>query len=331
MQGLQALRNRQVMTHRPHQQNAAAAIASAIAASIVFSLNDMGIKFLSGGYPLHEIVLLRSVSALAITLAVLVPFGGGFANLLTRRPLLHALRGVLVVISNMLFFLALASVSLAETTAIFFVAPLLIAALSVVVLGEIVGPWRWSAIAAGFAGVLIVLDPGGEAFRPAALLSLGSALAYGATTMITRLMRFTESAATMTFYVQLFFLVSSAAFGLLFGDGRFAGTGDPSLEFLLRPWVALPPTDLAIVLGIGATSAVGGYFYSRAYANAEAGLVAPFEYAALLMAIFWGIVVFGEWPNGQAIAGMSLIVASGMLVIWRTRVKGAAAAVEARE
>lgn len=319
------------MPFRSRTPNVAVAIASAIAASIVFSLNDMGIKFLSGDYPLHQLILLRSLSALAITLAILVPLGGGYARLATRRPLLHATRGMLVVLSNLLFFLALASVSLAETTAIFFVAPLLIAALSVLFLREKVGPWRWTAIAAGFLGVIVVLDPGGEAFRPAALLSLGSALTYGALTMLTRAMRFTETPATMTFYVQVFFLASSAGFGLAFGDGRHAGSGDPSLEFLFRPWIAMPSADLAIMLAIGAASATGGYFYSRAYANAEAALVAPFEYTALIMAIFWGIVIFGEWPNLQAIAGMLLIIASGLLVIWRTPRADAKPAAEARE
>jgi drug/metabolite transporter (DMT)-like permease len=298
------------------------AVSCAVGASLFFSINDMGIKFLSGDYALHQIILIRAVAALVFTLAILVPLEGGWRILKTRRPGMHLVRGFLVVASNMFFFLGLASVSLAEATAIFFVAPLLITAMSVLFLNEVVGWPRWTAIAVGLLGVVIMLRPGTDAFQPAALLPILAALTYAALVLTTRVMRLSETASTMTFYVQLAFVVASGAFGLAFGDGAYAGTGIPSLEFLLRMWQPLPFGDVAIIVGVGAMSAFGGYLFTRAYANAEAGLVAPFEYTALIMAILWGILVFGEWPDRIAFLGMSLILASGLFVIWRETRRG---------
>jgi drug/metabolite transporter (DMT)-like permease len=298
------------------------AVSCAVGASLFFSINDMGIKFLSGDYALHQIILIRAVTALVFTLAILVPLEGGWRILKTRRPGMHLFRGFLVVASNMFFFLGLASVSLAEATAIFFVAPLLITAMSVVFLKEVVGWPRWTAIAVGLLGVVIMLRPGTDAFQPAALLPILAALTYAALVLTTRVMRLSETASTMTFYVQLAFVAASGAFGLAFGDGAYAGTGSPSLEFLLRSWQPLPFGDVAIIVGVGTMSALGGYLFTRAYANAEAGLVAPFEYTALIMAIFWGILIFGEWPDGIAFLGMTLILASGLFVIWRETRRG---------
>jgi len=298
------------------------AVSCAVGASMFFSINDMGIKVLSSDYALHQIVLIRAVAALAVTLAILVPLEGGWRILKTRRPGMHLLRGLLVVASNMFFFLGLASVSLAEATAIFFVAPLMITAMSVMFLREIVGWPRWLAVGVGLAGVVIMLRPGTEAFQVAALLPILAALTYGALVLTARLMRLSETASTMTFYVQLAFAAASAAFGVAFGDGRFSGSDSPSLEFLFRPWQPVPAVDVAVIVGVGAMSAFGGYLFTRAYANAEAGLVAPFEYTALVMAIVWGILVFGEWPDAVAFLGMSLILASGLFVLWRESRRG---------
>jgi drug/metabolite transporter (DMT)-like permease len=137
----------------------------ALASVVAFSTNDMLIKFLSGDYALHQIILLRSLVGMAVVLGVILPFSGGFAALRTKRLGLHLLRGVAVVLSNLFFFMALAAMPLAEAVAIFFVCPLLIAIASVLFLGERVGPRRWGAVVLGMIGVGIVLRPGTEAFQ----------------------------------------------------------------------------------------------------------------------------------------------------------------------
>ena len=124
-------------------------IASAVAAALCFAVNDVVIKFLSGDYALHQVVLVRSVVGLCVVVALFVPLAGGWGALRTRRLPVHLLRGAFVLTSNLLYFAALSVMPLAEAIAVFFVAPLLIAVLSIPLLGETVGPRRWAAAVMG--------------------------------------------------------------------------------------------------------------------------------------------------------------------------------------
>ncbi|MDF0600651.1 DMT family transporter [Psychromarinibacter sp. C21-152] len=282
-----------------------------------FSVNDMAIKFLSGDYALHEVILLRSLCALVLILAVVLPVSGGLSALKTRRPGLHAVRGLCVVVANMAFFLGVAALPLADAVAIFFVSPLLITAFSVIFLGETVGPRRWAAIALGLAGVLIVLRPGTSAFQPAALLPLLGATGYAGLHTFTRRLGTTDSAATMAVYIQLSFILVSGTIGLAIGDGRFTGWDSPSLEFFFRGWTWPAAGDWPVIGLVGLCSGAGGFFISQAYRISEAALVAPMEYIAMPMAVIWGVTIFGEWPDLAAWCGIVLIVGSGLFLIWR--------------
>jgi drug/metabolite transporter (DMT)-like permease len=295
----------------------------AIGASAAFTMNDMAVKALSGDYALHQVILIRSALALIATLAVIMPLTGGLGQIRTSRPGLHLIRGGFVVAANVSFFTALAAMPLAEATAIFFVSPLILAALSVVILGETVGPRRWLAIATGLVGVIIIIRPGGSAFAPVSLLPLVAAACYAATHIMTRRLGLRESAATLAFYIQITFCIFSVAVGLILGDGRL-DTGDrgAALAFLTRAWIWPPLADWPIFLLAGLGSAVGGLLISQAYRLCEAALVGSLEYIALPMAILWGFAVFGEWPDPMAWSGISLILASGLYMIWReTRVR----------
>ena len=159
------------MTRSPHFTG----ILCVLGAVTAFTTQDMAIKWMSGDYPLHQIVLTRAIVALLLTLAVFMPLEGGLGNLRTRRLPLHLLRGLAVVFANMAFFTGLASLPLGEATAIFFVAPLFITLLSVVLLHEQVGPRRWLAVLVGLGGVVVMVRPGGETFQWAALFPLGAA------------------------------------------------------------------------------------------------------------------------------------------------------------
>lgn len=289
----------------------------AVGGATCFSINDMAIKFLSDDYALHQIVFLRAIVGLSLTLAIAVPLAGGLAVLRTRRPGMHVARCLCVITVNTLFFLALAAMPIADATALFFVSPLVIAALSVVVLGERVGPWRWAAVAIGLVGVIVMLRPGGGTVQLAALFPLGAALAYATLNLITRSIGGTERAITMAVYTQVGFLTIGAVMGLATGHGRFGGQEDPSLAFLLRGWVWPAPADLPLIVLIGAASAGGAFLLSQAYRVAEAGLAAPFEYIALPLAVLWGITIFGDFPDAIGVAGMVLIAGGGLLLIWR--------------
>lgn len=292
-------------------------IGSAVAGGIAFSANDALMKFLSGGYPLHQLVLFRALVAGALIALVALPLAGGLAALRTRRPGAHMLRGLFVVGSNLAFFLGLAAMPLAEAVAVFFVAPLLITAFSVVFLGERVGPRRWTAVAVGLVGAVVVLRPGTAAFQPAALLVLLSATLYAGMHMFTRRMGVTEAAVTLAFSVQVMFAVTAAAVGLAFGDGRLAGGGHPSAEFLLRAWVRPPPGDWVLIGVIGVASGLGGFFVAQAYRLLDAALAAPFEYVSLIMAVGWGWLLFGELPDPLGWAGIALILGAGLFMILR--------------
>jgi drug/metabolite transporter (DMT)-like permease len=290
---------------------------SAIIAVFCFSTNDVAIKFISKDYALHLVVLIRSLVGLIVLFLFIVPLSGGVKVLYTNRLGLHLLRGFCVVFANITFFLGLAALPLAEGVAIFFISPLLITIFSVVFLKELVGPRRWAAVTIGLIGVLVILRPGSETFQTVSLLPLSAALGYATLHMLTRYIGKTESAASMSLYIQLTFLAVCLILGLIIGDGKFAGWNDPSLEFLFRAW-SWPSSDhYSILILIGTTSAFGGFFISQAYRISEAAVVAPFEYIALPIAIFWGVIVFGEFPDKTTFIGIVLILGSGLYIIWR--------------
>ena len=289
----------------------------AVGGSLCFSLGDMAIKFLSGAYPLHEIILIRSMIGMAILLAVIMPLAGGYARIRTRQPGKHLLRGAFVVVANMGFFLALSAMPLANATAIFYVSPLMIALFSVLFLGERVGPRRWAAIGAGLLGVVIMVRPGSDTFSAIALLPLLAAASYAGLQIMTRKLGLGESAATMAFYIQVTFISFSVVFGLAVGNGRFDPGGDGTLSFLLREWVWPAPADLPFFALAGLGTSVGGLLISQAYRLCEAALVAPLEYVAMPMAIFWGLTVFGDWPDAVSWIGIGFILGAGLYMVWR--------------
>jgi len=180
--------------------------ASSIIAVICFSINDVAIKFLSGNYALHQVVLFRSIIGLFFLLFFILPFSGGWKALSTKRLGIHLLRGCCVVFANMSFFLGLAALPLAEGVAIFFISPMVITIFSVIFLKETVGSRRWLAIILGLIGVIIMVRPGTEAFQFAAILPLMAAVGYATLHMLTRYIGRTESAATMSFYIQITFM-----------------------------------------------------------------------------------------------------------------------------
>ncbi|NKW91862.1 DMT family transporter [Rhodobacteraceae bacterium R_SAG9] len=297
---------------------------SALIATFFFSINDAAIKFLSGDYALHQIVLTRSLIGLAILLIVIVPFQGGFSALRTKRLGMHGLRGLCVVFANTTFFLGLAVLPLADAMAVFFISPLLITLFGAVLLGEIIGPRRKAAVAAGMIGVLIMIRPGASDFNLALLLPLVSAVAYALLHVLTRKIGTTDSAATMAVFIQIVFIVVSACVGLLLGHGAYENAGGEMISFLLRAWHWPATTDWPILFLLGCSIAFGGFFISQAYRVSEASLIAPLEYAAMPMGVLFGIVIFGEWPAPTTWVGMTLIIGAGLFVFWREAKVGSA-------
>lgn len=287
---------------------------------VAFSIQDATIKWLSGDYPLHEVVFARAMIGCVMMLA-LMHFEGGLRMLATSNLRLLVARGLLIAVANSCFFAALAAMQMAEAVAIFFVAPLVITAMSAMFLGEPVGPRRWGAVIVGLVGVVVVMRPGSEAFTPVAVLPVMAALAYSSMQMLTRRIGTAEKASTMAFFIQLTMVSVSLVMWAVAGHGRYAPDDNPSLEFLLRAWTVPNAFDAVLFVGIGALSAAGAYLISQGYRIAQAPLLAPFEYVALPMAVLLGLVLFDERPDGTAMAGIALILASGLYTLHRETVR----------
>ncbi len=292
-------------------------ILFALCGSATLSVNDVAIKSLSESYALHQVILVRSLIGLVVLAVLMLVSRSDFRQLITRRPRGQLLRVTFVMVSNVAYFLGLAALPLADAVAIAFVSPLLVTVLSTLVLGERVGPRRWAAVAVGLLGVVVMLRPGSGVFQPAAILILVSAFCYASTHMMTRRMKDTESAFALNFYVQIGFVLVSSTMGLMVGDGHLSGSANPSLAFLFRDWIWPPVADWPAFLATGLSVAVGGMLLSQAYRTNEAALIAPFEYAAMPLAIFWGVTVFGTWPDAIGWLGIVLIVGAGMYTLWR--------------
>lgn len=290
------------------------------------SVNDMLIKLLSGGYPLHQMVFTRSIIGICIT-SGFVWAEGGWRILKTDRPGLHLIRAALIVVANMLFFAALSVMPLGVATALFFVAPLFITLLAIPVLGETVGRHRIVALLIGFAGVAVMMMPTSNAeglladIPPGAfLLPITAAACYAGMQVMTRKLGAKSAASAMAIYIQFAFILVSGLFYLVAGDGRYAeGLESESLNFLLRAWIWPAPEDIWKFAVLGLMSASIGYALSAAYRIGNAATVASFEYVALPMAIIFGWIVFAERPGAIMVLGTALIAGAGLYVFARER------------
>ena len=286
-----------------------------VVAIACLTVSDALVKWLSPDLPLHQITLLRSLVALPLVL-LLARLEGGWRALATRRPVMHFVRGSMLVLANMFFFSALAAMPLAGTGTLFYTAPFFICLLSWPLLGERVGIARWLAIAAGLGGVIVMMRPGAELFRPVSLLPVLAALCYAAMTIMTRKLGLRESAVALTFYIQVAFIAISTLSGLLLGDGGFDRYADTSLEFLLRAWSWPSAEHWQALAASGIIVAFGGYLISQAYRIGEAPAVAPFGYAALPFALLVGYYLWGDWPEVRSFIGAGLIIGGGLAVVY---------------
>ncbi|MEW9918646.1 DMT family transporter [Marimonas sp. MJW-29] len=296
-------------------------IACMIVGMFLISLNDMLIKSMSGAYPLHQLVFLRSVIGIFFAVGIL-HVEGGWGLLNTGRWRLHILRGVLIVFANSAIYAAIVAMPLATANALYFVAPLFVTLLSVPMLGEHVGVRRFAAIGVGFGGVLLMMLPqlsgGSGSHGWVAVLPVLAAAGYAMMSVLTRKLGATSRASALAIHIQLAFIIISAIMYVAVGDGRFVDdTTNDSLRFLLRPWVWPAREDYAAIIGLGVLSGVVGYLMSQAYRLSRASVVAPFEYILLIFALFWGWTVFGEWPEPVVFAGAAIVIGSGMYVFFR--------------
>ncbi|GAB1406907.1 DMT family transporter [Thermomonas brevis] len=284
--------------HAPNPRRAAVLMLASVA---LFSLMDAGLKALSAHYPPFQVAALRGASSLPLVAAWALSTAGWRALLAVRWPL-HLLRGVLGIAMMASFVYALRTLPLSTAYSIFFVAPLLITALSVPILRERVGPRRWTAIAVGLLGVLVVLRPSGEGMLTlAGFAVLLAAFGYAVSAITVRVLARTDSTQAITFWLLAL---------MALGSGALAWSG----------WVPLRGEHLWIVAGIGLAGAFGQWAITEAFRLGEASLVAPLEYSALVWGLLLDLSLWGVLPDRVTWLGAAIIIASGLYLLRRERV-----------
>ena len=289
-----------------------------VLAALIFSLQNVAVKWIGGDYSVLEIVMFRSLIALPCTL-LLYRYEGKRGLPTTQRHTLEYVRGVFLFLSYTTHFMGLAALPLADVEALRFSAPLMITLLSVMMLGEKVGPRRWLALLVGFMGVLSIVKPGAATFNMGSIFMLISVLFYALNVMLTRKLQTTDSSATMAYYSSLVYLVAAFILApLAVVVGEIPGA-HPSIAFLFRPWVMPTLLDGVIMSGLGLVWAGGMYCMARAYSLALASVAAPFEYLSLPINVMWGLVIWQEIPTWMTLAGAVLTLSSGMYILYRER------------
>lgn len=266
-------------------------------ATLCFAVLDTAAKWLVLTLPVVQVVWLRFLTHVVLMGALLAPRSG--AELVRVRSLrLQVLRGAMLVSMTGLNFWALQYLQLAETGALQFSVPILIALLSAWWLGERLDARRWLAVIAGFAGVLLVIRPGTQAFHPAILLSALNALVYASFNLLTRRMAATETAESMQWVSACVACVLMAPFALAqwqWPDG---------------------PGTWALIALTGLTGGLGHLFVARAHRHASAALLGPFLYQQIVYMTLGGWLVFGQVPDLFVVAGALVVVASGLYLLW---------------
>ncbi len=266
-------------------------------AMALLSAMDAVVKWLSPDYSTVQLMFFRSVFAF-LPLAPLVLRSGWAGSLRTRSLGGHALRSLFGLVALGCFFWSLALLPLADATAITFAAPLFVTALSLPLLGEVVRARRWTAVGVGFLGVLVMVRPGVGVFQPAALLPLATALFLALMVIQVRKLTRTDSNTTIVIYYTI---ISTLVTGAV-------------VPFY---WVTPGLTDFVLLATVGVLGGLGQLVLTAAYRRAEASILAPFDYTAMVWAVLFGLFVWGELPAPNIWLGVAIVIASGVYIIYR--------------
>jgi drug/metabolite transporter (DMT)-like permease len=300
------------MTDDVHEQRRQrmTGIAFMCGAVALFAILDAMAKYLGGHMDPLQVTAMRYVSAFLLALIFFNPLTRP-GLLKTTRPGLQIVRGLMMLLTTLFNFLAFRYLQLDEALAIMFSTPFLVAILAGPILGEWIGWRRWTAIVVGFFGVLVVIRPGLGGMQWAALLSVAAAIFYAAYAITTRMIMRHDSSETTLFYANLV----GVAIML------------PVLPFV---WTA-PPSgfDMMLLLAVGAFGSAGHFLLIVAHHRAPASVLSPFIYTQLVWAVTLGYLVFGNVPSQWTLLGASIVVGSGLYLLYREqKVRGTVAPIE---
>ena len=284
-------------------QNTRLGIWLMVATTFVFAIQDGISRHLAGEYNVLMVVMIRYWFFAAFVIAIAARQAGGVrAAAATKQPLLQAFRGMLLSLEICVMVGAFVLLGLVESHAVFACYPLLIAALSGPILGEKVGWRRWAAIAVGFVGVLIILQPGVRVFEIEALVPLAAAFMFALYGLLTRYAARKDDAATSFFWTGTVGAVVMTAIGVWF-------------------WEPMSGPDWVWMAALCVTGVAGHWLLIKVYEVAEASAVQPFAYLQLVFASALGLLVFGETLRTNVVIGGGLVVAAGLFTLWRARAK----------
>ncbi len=288
----------------------------AVAAVGVASAQDAIVKSIAGSFPAYEAVLVRGLVGLPI-LAVWLAMTNGFSAL--RTPLMWPLivRGLVLCSAYLAFIMAIAAMPIANGVSIYFTMPFFVAILAGPFLGERVPLYRWLAIMAAFLGVLIMVRPGAAEFEPASFYALYSALGYAVGQMMGRHYSQKVPPLVLANVQNWVYLAVAAVLFLVVELGNVHLTGSKSLAFLTREAVWPSLKDIGLLTVMGVFAAIGSVLFTSAYKNAPSSFVAPFEYTAMIWAVIYGLVLFGDFPDLVTWLGMTVVIAAGLFMTWR--------------
>ena len=265
-----------------------------------FSCIDASAKFLIHHMDIVQVIWARYAFAFAFSLAISNPFRHP-ALMRTTRPALQLGRSALLLGSTVLNVVALRYLQLDQTVSILFSTPFLVAVLAGPLLGEWIGPRRWAAVSIGFLGVILVMRPGLGGIHPAAALSVIGVVLYAIYLIMTRVLARTDSSETTLFYSNVVGLVGMS---------------------LALPLVWTTPRDpvvAVVMVAIGGFGALGHYLLILAHRLAPAPILAPFMYSQLIWMVTLGYLVFGDVPNRWTLLGASIVIGSGLYLLFRER------------
>ena len=285
------------------QNNTRAGIWLMIATALIFAAQDGLSRYLADQYNVYVVVMIRYWFFAAFVIAISARKRGGLrAVIKTTQPLLQSLRGALLAAEICVMVTAFTILGLVESHAVFACYPLIVAALSGPVLGEKVGWRRWTAIAIGFFGVLIILEPGVKVFTPAAIIPLVSAFMFALYGLLTRYAARKDTAATSFFWTGVTGAVIMTAVGI------------PN-------WEPMTQSDGILMTILCVTGALGHFTLIKCYEVAEASAVQPFAYLQLVFASAIGLTLFSEVMEPNVMIGATIVVLAGLFTLWRERQK----------
>jgi drug/metabolite transporter (DMT)-like permease len=276
-------------------------IAAMLIATAVFSVMDTGLKLLSPHYPAVQVTALRSLVSLPLVLAY-VAWRGGFRQAFAVRWPLHLVRGVLGIVIVSAFTLGVRRLPLAEAYSLFFVAPILITALSAAILKDRVEPARWLAVAVGLAGVLVVLRPtGAGVVTLGGLAVLAAAAGYAVSAIIVRILGRTDSADSLVLWPSVMMSVGATAAAV-------------------PGWVEVQSNHATVLAGIAVSGFIGQIALTEAFRESEPSAVAPFEYTAMAWGLTVDWVLWKTLPDAWTWLGAAIIIGTGIHLLRREAV-----------